>query len=248
MPFRFNRYSRTYKTDIMNTIIDRASSRGYANHGWLKTHHTFSFANYYNPQRMHFGALRVLNDDIIAPGKGFDTHPHKNMEVISIPLKGRLRHGDSMEHSDVITRGDIQLMSTGTGIYHSEFNDSSTEEVELLQIWVLPERTNTTPKYENHHISEVLRKNELSLFISPAGTASILQNAWFSWGSLDKGIKKEYLLYSKHTGVYVFVVDGEIKIQNFTLRKGDGIGITETSSFDLEALQNTEVLLMEVSV
>ena len=133
----------------MKKVIDRASSRGYFNHGWLKTHHTFSFANYYNPERIHFGALRVLNDDSVDPSMGFDTHPHKNMEVISIPLKGYLRHGDSVQNTKTITPGDIQVMSTGSGIYHSEYNDSDEEQLEFLQIWVFPRIENTKPEYNN---------------------------------------------------------------------------------------------------
>jgi len=232
----------------MKTVIDRASSRGYANHGWLKTYHTFSFADYYNPSRMHFGSLRVLNDDTVAPGKGFDTHPHSNMEVISIPLKGKLRHGDSINNSQVITRGDIQLMSTGSGIYHSEYNDSNTENVEFLQIWVIPRRNGTPPKYENHHIAPLLKHNQLSLFLSPDGKISMLQDAWFSWGTLDKGVEKTYKLYGDRTGVYVFVIEGKVKIGDTVLERRDGMGIKEVKSFGIEALENSEVLLIEVII
>ena len=137
----------------MKTVVDKASSRGYFNHGWLKTHHTFSFANYYNPSRMHFGVLRVLNDDSVDPEMGFDTHPHQNMEVISIPLKGYLRHGDSVKNTRTITPGDIQVMSTGKGIFHSEYNGSDKEQLEFLQIWVFPRIENTEPEYNNFHIS-----------------------------------------------------------------------------------------------
>lgn len=232
----------------MKTIIDRASSRGFADHGWLKTHHTFSFANYYNPGRMHFGMLRVLNDDIIAPKEGFGSHPHKNMEVISIPLRGYLRHGDSIENSHVISRGEIQVMSTGKGIYHSEFNDSATEEVELLQIWVMPRTNNTPPKYENYNIKEFLHKDEISEFISPHGAISILQDAWFSWGDLSRGVSREYKLRGVKTGVYIFVISGEIKIDDIVLSKRDGIGITEVDKIEIQALDKAEFILMEVAI
>lgn len=231
----------------MKTIIDRASSRGYADHGWLKTAHTFSFADYYNPQRMHFGALRVLNDDTVAPAKGFDTHPHKNMEVISIPLSGYMRHGDSNENTDVISRGEIQLMSTGTGIYHSEYNDSATEDLKFLQIWVIPKQKDTKPKYENHNIKNLLRKDEISQFISPGGMVSILQDAWFCWGNLSTGVSRSYTLKGDHTGVYVFVIEGKIKIGDITLERRDGAGITETRNIEIQALENTEFLLIEVA-
>ena len=162
----------------MKKVIDRASSRGYFNHGWLKTHHTFSFANYYNPERIHFGALRVLNDDSVDPSMGFDTHPHKNMEVISIPLKGYLKHGDSVQNTKTITPGDIQVMSTGSGIYHSEYNGSDKEQLEFLQIWVFPRVENTKPEYNNFDIRPLLKPNELALILSPNGKtpASIKQD------------------------------------------------------------------------
>lgn len=232
----------------MKTIIDRASSRGYANHGWLETYHTFSFAEYYNPKRMHFGALRVLNDDVVAPGRGFDTHPHKNMEVITIPLQGFLRHGDSLKSSEVITRGQIQLMSTGSGIYHSEYNDSHTDHVEFLQIWVIPQKNDTPPKYENHDIRPLIKHNQISTFLAPDTEISMLQDVWFSWAPLDKGLKKKYKFHAENTGVYVFVVEGRVKIGDATLGRRDGMGITETSEFTIEAHENCEVLLIEVIV
>lgn len=173
----------------MKIAVDRAGSRGYANHGWLKTYHTFSFANYYNPKRMRFGLLRVLNDDSVAPGEGFDMHPHQNMEVISIPLKGYLRHGDTIRNSEVITPGDIQVMSAGTGIVHSEFNDSQEEWLEFLQIWVFPRKENLPPRYKSYDIRSTQKENELSLIISPDGDApaSIEQDAWFSLGRIEAG-------------------------------------------------------------
>ena len=232
----------------MKTVIDRANTRGHADYGWLNTWHTFSFADYYNPQRIHFGALRVLNDDTVTPGMGFDTHPHKNMEVISIPLKGYLRHGDSLEHSEVISPGDIQVMSTGSGIYHSEFNDSKTENLEFLQIWVIPRVNNTKPVYKSYDIRPVLKKNELGVMIAPDGSApaSINQDAWFSMGTLDAGLVKEYKLHGKKNGVYLFVIEGEVEVANTVLSKRDGAGFWDTDSIAIEVLKHATVLLMEV--
>lgn len=232
----------------MKKIIDTSASRGYADYGWLKTHHTFSFADYQNPERMQFGALRVLNDDILAPGEGFGTHPHKNMEVVSIPLKGNLRHGDSLKNSHVISRGQIQVMSTGTGIYHSEFNDSSRQNLEFLQIWVTPKTLNTKPKYEDHDLKPNFVKNEFSTFISPDGDISLLQDVWFSWAEMDKDLKLEYTFKGEDTGVYVFVVEGGITIDGTKLSRRDGMGITETRAFEIKADEKAEVLLIEVTM
>lgn len=232
----------------MKMILDKADSRGHANLGWLDTWHTFSFADYYNPARIHFGALRVLNDDTVAPGMGFDSHPHKNMEVISIPLKGYLRHGDSLEHSDVITPGDIQVMSTGKGIFHSEYNGSNTENLEFLQIWVIPNVSNTTPVYKSYDIRNVDQKNRFGFIVAPDGSApaAILQDAWFAIGELDEGVKVNYPLHQKDTGVYFFVIEGEIKIGETVLSRRDGIGLYDTDSVIVEALKVSQVLLMEV--
>ena len=232
----------------MKMVVDKANSRGYANHGWLKTYHTFSFANYYNPKRVHFGMLRVLNDDTVAPSEGFDTHPHKNMEVISIPLNGYLRHGDSIQNSETITPGDIQVMSAGTGIFHSEFNDSAEQQLEFLQIWVFPREENTKPKYNNYDVRSLLKKNELSLILSPDGEtpAAINQDAWFSIGELDAGQIKEYKLHKRSTGVYLFVIEGEVEVNNTVLSKRDGAGFYETDSITIEVLKDSRILLMEV--
>lgn len=230
----------------MKTIVDRASSRGYADHGWLQTHHTFSFADYYNPAKVHFGALRVLNDDTVAPGEGFGRHPHSNMEVVSIPLSGKMTHGDSIDNSSTITPGHVQLMSAGTGIYHSEFNESRTDKLEFLQIWVMPRTDNTEPKYENHYIRPLIRRNELSLFISPDSNISINQDAWFSMGELDAGVEKNYKLHGEGTGVYVFVIEGEVQISETTLGRRDGMGIWDSAEFTVKALENSSVLLIEI--
>ncbi len=232
----------------MKTILHKATTRGHADHGWLDTYHTFSFASYFNPERVHFGALRVLNDDKVAPSEGFGMHPHQNMEVISIPLKGYLRHGDSIENSSVITPGTIQVMSTGTGIYHSEYNDSATEPLEFLQIWVFPKKENTKPKYDNFDIRHAVKRNELSLIVSPEGNApaSILQDAWFSIGKLDKGVKKTYDMHREDTGVYVFVIEGQANVSGTVLSRRDGMGIYDTNSVAIEALEDSEILLIEV--
>ena len=232
----------------MKTILHKAATRGHADHGWLDTYHTFSFASYFNPERVHFGALRVLNDDKVAPSEGFGMHPHQNMEVISIPLKGYLRHGDSIENSSVITPGTIQVMSTGTGIYHSEYNDSATEPLEFLQIWVFPKKENTKPKYDNFDIRHAAKRNELSLIVSPEGNApaSILQDAWFSIGKLDKGVKKTYDMRREDTGVYVFVIEGQANVSGTVLSRRDGMGIYDTNSVAIETLEDSEILLIEV--
>lgn len=232
----------------MKKVIDRASSRGFFNHGWLKTYHTFSFANYYNQERIHFGALRVLNDDSVAPSMGFDTHPHKNMEVISIPLKGYLRHGDSVQNTKTITPGDIQVMSTGSGIYHSEYNDSEEEQLQFLQIWVFPRIENTKPEYNNFDIRSLLKQNELSLIISPDGKtpASIKQDAWFSMGDFDTERTIEYCMHQEGNGAYLFVIEGEISVLDERLSKRDGIGIWDTSNFSIRVTKGTKLLVMEV--
>ena len=192
----------------MKTVIDKANTRGYFNHGWLKTYHTFSFADYYNPRRIHFGALRVLNDDTVAPGEGFGMHPHKNMEVVSIPLQGYLRHGDSVQNESTIAPGEIQVMSTGTGIYHSEYNASKTEDAKFLQIWIIPNVEGTKPEYHNYDIRPLLKRNELATFISPSGNtpAHLLQDAWFSMGTLDAGQSVTYRMHKPRTGVYIFII------------------------------------------
>lgn len=234
----------------MKTIIDKASSRGYFDHGWLKTHHTFSFADYYNPERVHFGALRVLNDDWVAPGEGFGKHPHKNMEVVSIPLKGALKHGDSIQNMETITPGDVQVMSTGTGIWHSEFNGSDSEPAEFLQIWIVPHENNTPPRYRSYDISPLLHPNELALFISPDGEteASLLQQAWFSMGTFDAGRVADYKLHKENTGVYLFVIEGTVGIDGIKLGRRDGIGIEDVKEIQVEVLEKSTLLLIEVAM
>ncbi len=232
----------------MKTVVDKADTRGYFDHGWLKTYHTFSFADYYNYKRMNFGTLRVLNDDTVAPSRGFDMHPHQNMEVISIPLQGFLTHGDSIENSRTITPGDIQVMSTGKGIFHSEYNGSDTETLKFLQIWVFPSVKNTDPIYKDYDIRRILKRNHLGLIISPDGEApaSIKQNAWFSMGTFDAGQNIDYKVHDEGNGVYIFIIKGEIGVAGEHLETRDGIGIWETDEFQINVTSESELLLMEV--
>ena len=232
----------------MKTIIDKANTRGYFDHGWLKTYHTFSFAGYYNPERVHFGALRVLNDDTVTPKKGFSMHPHHNMEVVSIPIQGFLRHGDSVENESIITPGEIQVMSTGAGIYHSEYNASETEELKFLQIWIIPNIEGTKPEYHNYDIRPLCRHNELCTFISPEGNtpAHLLQDAWLSIGTFDSKQHIKYLMNKKDTGVYIFVLEGDVKINKHVLSRRDGIGIWEVEAVTIECLSESHVLAIEV--
>ena len=233
----------------MKTIIHKAETRGHANHGWLNTHHTFSFANYYNPERMHFGALRVLNDDQVASGMGFGTHPHRDMEIISIPLEGDLEHKDSMGTVAVIKKGEIQVMSAGTGVQHSEYNKNKDELVKFLQIWIIPNKMDVEPRYDQISIKEGEKLNDFQQILSPKADDEgvwIHQNAWFNMAKFDQGNSKEYQLNDPKNGVYVFVLKGSAKVGDQTLETRDGFGIWETDKFTLEALEDSEILLMEV--
>ena len=233
----------------MKTVYHKADTRGFADHGWLKSHHTFSFANYYNPERMSFGVLRVLNDDQVASGMGFGTHPHRDMEIISIPLEGDLEHKDSMGTTAVIRNGEIQVMSAGTGVQHSEYNKNKDGLVKFLQIWVIPNKMNVTPRYDQISIKENEKINDFQQILSPNPNDEgvwIHQNAWFNLAKFEKGNAKEYRIHDAKNGVYVFVLKGSAKIDEQTLGTRDGFGIWETESFTLEALEDSEVLLMEV--
>ena len=233
----------------MNTVLHKADSRGHANHGWLDSHHTFSFANYRNPERMHFGVLRVLNDDIVAPSKGFGTHPHDNMEIISIPLEGDLEHKDSMGNVAVIREGDVQVMSAGTGIFHSEYNRNADKEVKFLQIWVFPNKKNVEPRYDQISIRDVKKKNEFYQVLSPNADDQgvwVHQNAWFHLGDFDANTNSTYELKDKENGVYAFILDGEVTIEGQKLGKRDGFGLWNTDKIELTANSNARVLLMEV--
>ena len=233
----------------MKTVYHKADSRGFADHGWLKSHHTFSFANYYNPERMNFGVLRVLNDDQVASGMGFGTHPHNDMEIVSIPLEGDLEHKDSMGTSAVIRNGEIQVMSAGTGVQHSEYNKNKDELVKFLQIWVIPNKMNVKPRYDQISIKENEKINEFQQILSPSPDDAgvwIHQDAWFNLGKFDQKTVKKYDLHKKGNGVYIFVLKGSAKVGDQLLETRDGLGIWETENFSIEAGENSEILLMEV--
>ena len=233
----------------MKTIVHKADTRGHANHGWLDTYHTFSFAGYYDQQRVHFGALRVLNDDTIAGGRGFGTHPHDNMEIISIPLSGALQHKDSMGNEAVIRAGEIQVMSAGTGVYHSEHNFLKGEAAQFLQIWVCPDKKNVTPRYDQIAISELATTNSFYQLVSPFPEEKgvwIHQQAWFHLGTFDRDTITAYQFKKPGNGLYIFVLEGEVKVDGQVLSKRDGIGITETDFLELKAGKDSSLLLMEV--
>ena len=234
---------------MAQTILHKAETRGHASHGWLNSYHSFSFSSYYNPERMHFGALRVLNDDTVEAGMGFGTHPHDNMEIISIPLEGDLEHKDSMNNVTVIKNGDIQVMSAGTGIQHSEYNMDRQHRVKFLQIWVYPNKKNVEPRYGQITLKAADRHNKLQQILSPNPDDEgvwIHQDAWFHLGQFDKGIKTEYSLKREGNGVYVFVLSGDVEINNQLLHTRDGYGIWDTGSFSIAAATDAEFLLMEV--
>jgi len=233
----------------MKTTVHRANSRGHANHGWLDSHHSFSFANYYNPDRMNFGVLRVLNDDVVAPGKGFGTHPHDNMEIISIPLEGDLEHKDSMGNTTVIKEGDVQVMSAGTGVFHSEYNANQDEEVRFLQIWVFPNKKDVSPRYDQISIRDIAQENQFYQILSPREEDQgvwIHQDAWFHLGDFEEGVSTTYALKKEGNGVYVFVLEGEVEIDETLLGKRDALGITGINTFAMESKSAARVLLMEV--
>jgi redox-sensitive bicupin YhaK (pirin superfamily) len=234
---------------MANTILHKAATRGHANHGWLNSYHTFSFANYYNPERMHFGELRVLNDDTVTGGMGFGTHPHDNMEIISIPLEGDLQHKDSMGNTAVIKQGDIQVMSAGTGIYHSEQNNDKGEAVKFLQIWIFPNKKNVVPRYDQLTLNVADRHNKLQQVLSPNATDEgvwIYQDAWFHMGNLDKEVTVNYNLKKEGNGVYAFVLKGDVSINEQPLNTRDGFGISGVNELTITADSEAEILLMEV--
>jgi redox-sensitive bicupin YhaK (pirin superfamily) len=233
----------------MKTVLHKANTRGHANHGWLESWHTFSFAGYYDPQRMNFGALRVLNDDSVAPAMGFGKHAHDNMEIISIPLKGALEHEDSTGTKQVIKQGDVQVMSAGSGIQHSEKNNNQDEAVKFLQIWVIPNKRNIAPRYDQKTFSEEEKKNKLLTIVSPAGSpegVNIYQDAWFSLGMLEKGITLNYKIHKPGNGVYAFLLEGDVTINQIILNRRDGLGITDADELTIVANADAELLLMEV--
>ncbi|MCH2043257.1 MAG: pirin family protein [Saprospiraceae bacterium] len=233
----------------MQSVLHKADTRGYANHGWLQSHHTFSFANYYNPERLHFGVLRVLNDDVVQGGRGFGKHPHDNMEIISIPLEGDLEHKDSMGNVATIRQGDVQVMSAGTGIFHSEYNKSPDKEVRFLQIWMFPNKKNVVPRYDQITLAEKANGSVFQQVLSPNAEDAgvwVHQNAWFHIGEMKAGTKETYQLKDPKNGVYTFVLEGEISIGEQALKKRDGYGVWDTNEISIKASKNAKVLLMDV--
>jgi quercetin 2,3-dioxygenase len=245
----FNHIPNTTSTIMENSVLHKADTRGDANHGWLHSKHTFSFANYYNPERMHFGVLRVLNDDIVSGGKGFGTHPHDNMEIISIPLEGDLEHKDSMGNTTVIRNGDVQVMSAGTGIQHSEYNKNKDTQVKFLQIWVFPNKKNVTPRYDQITLKSTDRHNTFQQILSPKPEDAgvwIHQNAWFHLAQFDVNHSQVYKMKDKTNGLYVFNLKGDIIVDKQVLNTRDGYGIWNVEQVTIKADTAAEFLLMEV--
>lgn len=237
------------KKGIMKTIIHKSADRGQANHGWLNAKHSFSFANYYNPEKMNFGVLRVLNDDIVAGGMGFGTHPHNNMEIITIPLQGALAHKDSMGNGTTIFAGDVQVMSAGTGIQHSEFNANEDEVCNLLQIWLFPNKKNVEPRYQQITLDVEAMQNNFLQILSPNPEDEgvwIHQNAWFFMGNFDDSQKTSYKLKAKENGVYLFVISGEIKLNETVLEQRDAIAVFDCEEFQIEIIQDAKILIMDI--
>ena len=236
---------------VMKKIFHSSSSRGDANHGWLHAKHSFSFANYFDPKRIQFGALRVLNDDTIAPGMGFGSHPHDNMEIITIPLEGALEHKDSMDNIGVIEADEIQVMSAGTGIFHSEYNKNKDKQVKVLQLWVLPKEKNVTPRYDQKNIKELKKPNTLYPIVTPDPNGPAMwihQDAWFHMGDFNQPSKIEYKINKEGNGVYAFLIEGSAEIAGEAIKKRDALGIWETDRFNLKMTSNSRVLLIEVPV
>ncbi len=233
----------------MKTIFHKASERGHANHGWLNAKHSFSFASYHDPSKVHFGLLRVLNDDIVAPGMGFGMHPHDNMEIITIPLSGTLEHKDSMGNIGVIRPNEIQAMSAGSGLMHSEYNHSKTEEINLLQIWVFPKERNISPRYDQRIFSENDKNGKFKTIVSPVKADDVMwinQDAFFSLGKFKLGSKVEYNIKHKGNGAYIFIIEGETSIEGNKTEKRDAIGIWETDEILIEVNADSEILVIEV--
>lgn len=232
----------------MKTILHTADSRGHANHGWLNSYHTFSFAGYHDPERVHFGALRVLNDDTVAKGMGFGKHPHDNMEIVSIPLSGDLHHKDSTGRDKIIRQGDVQIMSAGSGIAHSEMNASQDREVKFLQIWVFPKEQNITPRYDQKSFSHDERKDKILTVVAPDDESAVWinQDAWFSLADLGKGKEISYGLHKKGNGVYVFLLEGDAVVNGVDMHTRDGLGIWDTDGIQLTAGSEAQLLFIEV--
>ena len=233
----------------MNKVYHSAETRGHADHGWLNANHSFSFASYYDSNRMTFGALRVLNDDTISPGKGFGKHSHDNMEIITIPLKGDLEHKDSLGNIGAINEGEIQVMSAGTGIYHSEYNKNSDKFINLLQLWVMPKKQDVKPRYDQRSFKGLKKKNSIYQVLSPYPEDEgmwIHQDAWIHLGDFEEVTSVDYMLKKKGNGVYIFVIEGIFKVANEKLEKRDALGVWNTESITFEAQSKSQVLLIEV--
>ncbi|MDB4924409.1 pirin family protein [Mucilaginibacter sp.] len=233
----------------MKSIFYPANERGTSDHGWLKANFSFSFGPYYNPEKVHFGALRVLNDDIIAGGTGFGTHPHDNMEIITIPLHGALEHKDSMGNTGVINAGEVQVMSAGTGIEHSEYNHSATEAANTLQIWLFPKHRNIEPRYDQRNFTDSFKPNEFTTLVTGDKNIDALwinQDATFSIGEFEAGKSINYDIKTAGNGAYMFVLDGAIKINDQVLNKKDALGVYDTSSITIDAQANTRLLIIDV--
>ncbi len=232
----------------MKTILHTANSRGHAEHGWLNSYHTFSFAGYHNEERHSFGLLRVLNDDTVAAGMGFGKHPHDNMEIVSIPLSGDLHHQDSTGRDKIIKQGDVQIMSAGSGIAHSETNANHDKEVKFLQIWVFPKKRNIEPRYDQRTFLPENRQNQLLTVVAPDDDHAVWinQDAWFTLGNLGKGFETTYQTHLPENGIYAFVIKGDVTINGIALNERDGLGITETEALNITADNDAELLLMEV--
>lgn len=236
--------------DMSNTILHKAETRGHANHGWLDSHQSFSFAGYFNPDRIRFGVLRVLNDDIVTGGRGFGSHPHDNMEIISIPLEGSLVHEDNLGHKEVVSAGEIQVMSTGTGVFHSEYNNSPDQPAKFLQIWVFPDRLNVQPRYDQVKLDPEKGRNRLQQILSPDPKDQgswIYQDAWFHTGHFDSGHEWSYQLKQPGNGVYLFVINGSFTVDGQRLDTRDGMGITDTETINFRSLTDAaSILIMDV--
>ncbi len=232
----------------MKTIFHKADERGHANHGWLDSYHSFSFGHYHDPNKVHFGALRVLNDDTVKGGFGFGKHPHDNMEIVSIPTFGDLKHEDSTGRNEVIKQYDVQIMSAGSGIAHSEMNANKDKDVKFFQVWVFPKEKNITPRYEQKSFRPEDRLNKLQTVVAPndPDAVHINQDAWFTLGNLKQGFSSEYKMNKAGNGVYVFVVEGEVTINGNKLNRRDALGVWETDSILIDADTNAELLLIEV--
>ena len=232
----------------MKSILHKASERGHANHGWLDSYHSFSFAHYYDPSKIHFGALRVLNDDTVKAGYGFPKHPHDNMEIVSIPLFGDLEHKDSTGRHEIIRQNDVQIMSAGSGIAHSEMNANKDKEVKFLQVWVFPKQINIQPRYEQKTFDPKNRQNQILTVVAPNDDKAVWinQDAWFSLGKFEKDFETTYRVKKSDNGVYVFVLEGEVNINGQTLKKRDALGIWETDKISVKANSDAEVLFIDV--